>query len=384
MRAREATMEALVGALAPEESLVEQIIARVRAEIPSYTPVPHESLIASVERNLGLAARTISSGRAPTAEEISEAEVSTLERLQQGVPIEDIMRGFRVVLSRIQARLVAVAPFHGVEPADVVELSSLLWQLGDAFSARVAVVYRQHDIAAAVADQQRRTEWVMRVLTLGLPSTELHQGAVAYGLPRESRLYALRAVPLDTASPLVLRREIERFAAPPGTGGLVIQSGDEVVGLLARVPSGIRRGVVAVGPARPLSEARESFDIATRVLAAARRPHRAGVHSLETVTWRLGVAQCPEVTEVLRDRYLAPLRGHGEFGRVVVEALDGYLLHRRNIPAAAAALHVHHNTLRYRLRRFEEIASCSLEESDTLVELSWLLAGLRPDDLDSL
>ncbi|MCQ0019945.1 hypothetical protein [Actinomadura madurae] len=176
MRAREATMEALVGALAPEESLVEQIIARVRAEIPSYAPVPHESLIASVERNLGLAARTISSGRAPTAEEISEAEVSTLERLQQGVPIEDIMRGFRVVLSRIQARLVAVAPFHGVEPADVVELSSLLWQLGDAFSARVAVVYRQHDIAAAVADQQRRTDWVMRVLTLGLPSTELHQG----------------------------------------------------------------------------------------------------------------------------------------------------------------------------------------------------------------
>jgi putative transposase len=79
------------------------------------------------------------------------------------------------------------------------------------------------------------------------------------------------------------------------------------------------------------------------------------------------------VSELLRDRYVDPLRGEGAFGDQVVESLRGYLSHDRSIPQAAEALHVHVNTLRYRLARFEELTGRSLQATDTLVELAWVL-----------
>jgi len=67
------------------------------------------------------------------------------------------------------------------------------------------------------------------------------------------------------------------------------------------------------------------------------------------------------------------LRDAGSFGDQVVEALRVYLEHDRSIPQTAATLHVHVNTLRYRLSRFEELTGRSLTRTDTLIELAWAL-----------
>lgn len=46
-----------------------------------------------------------------------------------------------------------------------------------------------------------------------------------------------------------------------------------------------------------------------------------------------------------------------------------------NIPAAARSIPVHVNTLRYRLRRFEELTGADLGDVDGLIEVSWALAA---------
>jgi PucR-like helix-turn-helix protein/purine catabolism regulatory family protein/diguanylate cyclase with GGDEF domain len=51
------------------------------------------------------------------------------------------------------------------------------------------------------------------------------------------------------------------------------------------------------------------------------------------------------------------------------EALVAYFDHDLDVPAAAAELHLHPNSLRYRLTRIEEVLGCSLKRPATIAEL---------------
>jgi purine catabolism regulator len=51
------------------------------------------------------------------------------------------------------------------------------------------------------------------------------------------------------------------------------------------------------------------------------------------------------------------------------EALVAYFDHDLDVPAAAASLHLHPNSLRYRLTRIEEVLDCSLKRPATIAEL---------------
>lgn len=104
--------------------------------------------------------------------------------------------------------------------------------------------------------------------------------------------------------------------------------------------------------------------------------------SLEQLSWRVGVHACPEVTEMLHERYLKPVLEAGTFGEHVLEAVSAYLHHRLSIPLAARSIPVHVNTLRYRLQRFSEIAGADLGDVDTLVEVSWALAARHENPTD--
>lgn len=64
---------------------------------------------------------------------------------------------------------------------------------------------------------------------------------------------------------------------------------------------------------------------------------------------------------------------------IQLAALRAYFLHNRDIKAAAAGLHVHPNTLRYRLERFEAGLGRSLQEPATIASIYCLLT-LMPDD----
>ena len=52
-----------------------------------------------------------------------------------------------------------------------------------------------------------------------------------------------------------------------------------------------------------------------------------------------------------------------------------YLTHGLSIPRAAASLPVHVNTLRHRLKRFQELTGADLHDPEDLIEVSWALAA---------
>ncbi len=75
--------------------------------------------------------------------------------------------------------------------------------------------------------------------------------------------------------------------------------------------------------------------------------------------------------------YLAPLGGMGRLGAELETTLRAWFDQEMRVEDTAKALHIHPNTLRHRLRRFEEATGATLRDPRDLVELWWALERRR-------
>jgi putative transposase len=363
----------LIAALARDDLLVDPVMQRVRAEIASYAVVPSEQLMASLERNRQRAVRTLRDGSVPVAEHIWEAETTTLERLRHGVPIEDLMAGFRISISAIQERLMTLSEQMGVDVADVVKLTRLLWTLSDVFAAQAAKTYREHAVASAVAEQRLHDEWLVHLLAGTVDERDTDRILLGLGLSSEVAYVPFCARWTGPGGPTAGQAALE--ASMRDALCLVVPSEQRLIGLLAHEPAPVDSLVLAVGAQAAPRQVAAGFALAQRVLDAADDVN-PGIYSLERLGWRLGVTPDPWLLGHLERTYLVPLQTSRGQTLPILEALRAYLAHDRNIARAAASLHVHVNTLRYRLSRFEHLTGTSLAATDTVIEVAWLLQGL--------
>ena len=118
------------------------------------------------------------------------------------------------------------------------------------------------------------------------------------------------------------------------------------------VPRSYRDAVLAVERVREGTLAYEDFDLATLVLSEV----------------------APEHIQPRVDELMTPLRANPP----LLEALVEYFARDMDVNATAEAMHVHPNTLRYRLSRVEKLLGRSLRNPATIAELSLaLLASPR-------
>lgn len=365
----------ILDALEDDAALVPETTTAIREALPGYDGVPAASLEASIRRNIGLSIRTLRSGAAPDAAQIDEAEELALERMGQGVPLGSVLAGFRLCMTVILGRLQRLAPEHGMSAEEVLAGANLLWSLGDAFSTRAVIAHQERSLAEAVADSGRRSRWIIDAVMTGLPRTELRSGAAAYGVGDQG-VRALKAPRLDHG--IDVGRRIQDWAERAGVTALSTPHGTAEVGVVIGAPE---HGVepvgttLALGPTGTLENLPESFAAATRVLETALRVGHRGVADLETLSWRMGITASPETTALLRRRHLQPLEAEGEFGQFLLETVRAYLAHGLSIPRAAASIPVHVNTLRYRLKRFQELTGADLHDPEHLIEVSWALTA---------
>jgi DNA-binding PucR family transcriptional regulator len=88
----------------------------------------------------------------------------------------------------------------------------------------------------------------------------------------------------------------------------------------------------------------------------------------------------------LESRALAPLDAASEGQRPrLAETLLAWLLSGSNVPDVAARLHIHPQTVRYRLRQLEKLFGASLHDPGTRLDLILALrsAELREGERDS-
>ncbi|MFD6418909.1 PucR family transcriptional regulator [Streptomyces sp. NPDC060194] len=262
---------------------------------------------------------------------------------------------------------------------------------------------------ALQAAEQRLGAAVLRMLLAGEPEHARTVAGPLYGqlLDAPFRLLVAEAVPSEAASgnggegadPIgALTEALEAAAARSGEALLVVPDAGRVVVLAADggavVAAGAahaadieaRRGSrtrplepadgdgLAVGlsaPAGPIAAA-TAFKQAEQALSVARRRGRVLVEHEELAAGSVVPLLADDAVRAFADGMLRALREHDATGRGdLVASLRAWLSRHGQWDAAAADLGVHRHTLRYRMRRVEEILGRSLDDPDVRMEL-WL------------
>jgi DNA-binding PucR family transcriptional regulator len=133
---------------------------------------------------------------------------------------------------------------------------------------------------------------------------------------------------------------------------------------------------VALGPTVPTREAHRSLEWARLALNLVERGllRAEGPVVVERHLSELILLRDEELARALVKRRLGPLESlaAGERDRLL-ETLRAWLEHQRQTPAIAAQLHVHPQTVRYRMGKLRELLGASLEDPGARFELELAL-----------
>jgi len=160
-------------------------------------------------------------------------------------------------------------------------------------------------------------------------------------------------------------------------GAVVAACGEHTKALdAARTPekSAAVEGDLVVGLSAPTgpSAAATAYQQAEQALSVARRRGRLLVEHDQLGSGSVVPLLADDAVRAFADGLLRPLREHDATGRGdLVASLRAWLSHHGQWDAAAAELRVHRHTLRYRMRRVEEILGRTLDDADVRMEL-WL------------
>ncbi|MBI4261644.1 MAG: PucR family transcriptional regulator ligand-binding domain-containing protein [Actinobacteria bacterium] len=246
----------------------------------------------------------------------------------------------------------------------------------------------------AVAEAERRLQGDFFDSLIGgsLSPAEALRGLSRFGFSREGpvRVVSIEGEPADElawAAEDVLSRRDRAYLISPHEGGVHVLVPDSPADgdadqarslraeLEARLATSLRSGT---GGAVPPVEAGRSLREARYALRVCRLEgwDDAGFDDLGTYRLLLSMTE-PDALRAFADSLLAPLDGYdSEGGGELLPSLRAFLQHNARWESAAAELFVHRHTLRYRMRKVEELTGRDLGSSFDRMEF-WLALRAR-------
>ena len=233
-------------------------------------------------------------------------------------------------------------------------------------------------------EQQRRDAFVLALLSGTVGAAELRRDSAAHGLdadrmytPFRARAAVAAPAPDGPAASAPTQLSHRAAAALAGDDGLAIAIDRDVAGIAARPPAAVPGVVAGLGPPARLEALPAAYAMASRALQTAVAFGQEGAFSLADLSIRPAILADEALGDAFAARYLEPLEGLGRLGAELDTTLRTWFDQEMRIDETAKALHVHPNTLRHRLRRFEEATGTTLRDPRHLVELWWALERRR-------
>ncbi|MHC3468051.1 PucR family transcriptional regulator [Streptomyces sp. 7R007] len=264
----------------------------------------------------------------------------------------------------------------GLETTVVAALGELAFRTVHEVAEAAAAGYAEARLRSTDELERRRRRLLDLLLDDGPVSREAVQD-LAHGarwpVPRQVAVVALAATPdareedrpLAAAGALVdMESRPPRMLVPDPDGSG--RFGDRAFALA------LRGRPAAIGPTVPLAEAAQSLRWAARALGLMGRgilPRHGVVRCADHLSTLLLHSDEPLLAQV-EARALAPLERVSETQRArLAETLLAWLLSGGNVPDVAARLHIHPQTVRYRLRQLEKLFGEALHDPDARLEL---------------
>jgi hypothetical protein len=367
------------GLIVAGEELIARIVERVQAEIPFYRHVADEELAANFAGDFARGTAAIREERQPTTAELAQSERIGEMRAREGVPVEAMLGSWRIGFEETIAQAQQIAGREKLADAELQRFVRAMWAWGDVAMVREARAHRQTELELAREEHDYRATLVRRVLTQSLDDIDLQARAAAQRLDPDRRYCAICTRPGAGATARQLEHALDLDGARERRRGLVALLDGELVGFATEPPTGPLPAPVGVGPPAALDSLGASFHLARRALETAVAFGLTGAWDIPGLGLRAAIAGDPALGEHFARRYILPYRDAGAAGQGVLDTVKQFLACEMRTEATASEMHIHPNTLRYRLKRFEEETGASLRDPEQICEIWWALthAALR-------
>jgi hypothetical protein len=358
--------------------------------IPFYRDaqiVPHEELRRSVEYNLRFLVTAI--GHPQTPLDLTAPEATGRRRAHQGAPLPEVLQCYRICFTTLWDALVEHARGdRRPEAADaLLTAASMILQLTDQHALALTEAYRAATAELLLAKQERRSALVEALLS-GYPSQDAGpwEAAGFLGLNREGSLVVVAADTrgLAEASLPDIERRLGAHGivsgwrlTPSQQLGVVSVHGEQEDQMLA-VLRETARARTGVSPAyRSLADTPRALRLARAALTDL-PPGRPGVKTFSPSPLAALVVCEPEEGRRLADQVLGSVLGlPSEDRTTLLDTLNAYFDNAGSTERAAEVLYCHPNTVRYRLRRLQELTGRSLSDPHDIAELAAGVYALR-------
>ncbi len=307
-----------------------------------------------------------------------------------GRSLDALLAAYRVGARLAWRRFVEAGVAGGLSAEAIYALGEAIFAYIDELSAESAEGYAEEQSAAA-GESERRRRRLVRLLGQEPPASEetIRTAAAAAGwvLPRGGVAALVAATAEDGDQNEALLDSIAaRFARRLGEGAigaeaagaaLVVIPDPDAPGLRRRLEAAVEHHPVALGPTVAWADAAASARRARRTHRLAGTGRVAADGNLLVADDHLAdllLAAAPDVAADLAESRLAPLADLAPGPRArLEETLAAWLDRPGQVQAVAAAIGVHPQTVRYRVRQLRELFGERLEDPDARFELSLAL-----------
>jgi hypothetical protein len=295
--------------------------------------------------------------------------------------MDPLLSAYRVGARAAWRECVAVLHRYDASARDVGEFAELVFTYIDELSA-ASVAGHADELAASGRAREKQLDRLGRALLAGEPPDRLIASAEqAKWAPPETLTAVLVPSPqvrgvLSLLDPrtLVVAGDVAIAATLSEDSSLLFVP--DAHRSRARLLQALDGHPVIVGPSRPWSAVAVSVRRVEQAVQVLGSPTTAPIDTDEHLVEILLGAD-PEILDDLRAQVLAPLAGHrAATAERLAETLRSWLLHQGRREDVANHLHVHPQTVRYRMTQIREAYGDRLASPDLTLQLVVALASL--------
>jgi hypothetical protein len=313
--------------------------------------------------------------RPPTVGADRALYVAVGERwFRSGHSLDELQAGYHLGARVVWRRIAAVATDAGAEAATVAVLADTLFAYLDEIAAVTVEGFVAAQAAAAGEVERRRARLVAALVSEQAPDRQtLDRAALDAGWPLPRAVAVIALGPDGGADARARHLPADVLAGAVDGAACLILPDPDGPGRRAQLGRALDGLAAALGPTVAVEHAARSWARARSLwrLVAAAAP---GLHAADDHLLELLLAEDPSIVDDLAALRLAPMAGLPPRSRERLEqTLLAYLRQRGNGPRMAADLHVHPQTVRYRLARLRELLGSALDDPETRFELEVVL-----------
>lgn len=350
------------------EQLTDRAVQQIRSELPAYTVVPIDEQRAYIQKQLSVMLRAVAENEPLPEDDAERSRDLGRRRAMQGLPLSDVIETYHIASRELWNTMVD----RSHEPTrELLHAGGKLWDLVHAATSAVAVGHTEATRSAQAIRAGVRYRFFERLcIATDVENLEMRGLAQSLGFDPQHSFQALCVAADEWSEPEVERLQRDLDATPiaaqcsrHGSHVIVLcQRGsiDDVIGATVRDHSEVSIGV---GMSRVgLAGAANSITDAERALA-------------------LAASSCA-VVRFADDWFAATLAAHRDDLAALLEAgaaiaaehphlAEAVLAFARSgfsISAAAREIHLHANSLAYRLDRWAQLTGWDPRSLDGLMK----------------